>query len=446
VTSPTFLLLGAIGVSLVLLPPMLVLLDRVGRHTPDIAITLATQQLARRPASYSRLFLVLTLTLALGCFAALFNGTLATSYADRAAYLSGADLRLVEGQANATDLERQAAPLADHLSLLPGAIDGMSALRDTIAFPAGASQGDVTTLAVDPARLPRLVSWRADFAEVSLSTLLQRLQTTPTPQETLPAIVNDQVLQTTHEQIGSHFGLLLDGKISVDFVIVGTFHYFPTLEPGQMALVCDLARLLQELNRNPLLHVAPNEVWLKLAPSAPRYTAEAVMDRLANNPQHHPVQVEVQQVYDRMALAARLRNDPLHFSTAGALLLDLLVAAVLSVIGFVALFVLIVQRRAFELGVLRVLGLSWRQAGRSLAWEQVVMLCWAVAVGIGAGVALAQLALPPLSTDVMGQQLIPPFAIQVDVSTVLQMALFLAVYTAATLTEPKLIPSVHRRI
>lgn len=399
VTSPTLLLLGAIGLSLVLLPPMLTLLDRVGRRTPDIAVALATQQLARRPASYSRLFLVLTLTLALGSFAALFNGTLATSYADRAAYLSGADLRLVEGQANLPDLQRQAAPLADHLSLLPGAIDGMNALRDSVALPTGALQGNVTTLAVDPARLPRLVSWRADFANAPLSTLMQKLQTAPTPQGALPAIVDDQVIQATHDQIGSHLSLLLDGKSNVDFVIVGSFHYFPTLETGQMALVCDLSSLLQQLNRNPLLQVAPNEVWLKLAPTAPVYTAQAVMDRLASNPQHRQVQVNVQQVYDRAALAASLRNDPLHFSTAGALLLDVLVAAVLSVIGFVALFALIVQRRAFEFGVLRVLGLSWGQLSRSLGWEQIVMLCWAVAVGIGVGIVLAQLALPALSTD-----------------------------------------------
>lgn len=67
------------------------------------------------------------------------------------------------------------------------------------------------------------------------------------------------------------------------------------------------------------------------------------------------------------------------------------------------------------------------------------MLCWAVAVGIGVGIVLAQLALPALSTDTMGQRLIPPFAIQVDVQTVLQLALFLGVYTAATLTAPVVI-------
>ncbi len=150
-----------------------------------------------------------------------------------------------------------------------------------------------------------------------------------------------------------------------------------------------------------------------------------MQDRLVNNPQHKQVIVEVQQVDDRVVLLATYRNDPLHFSVSGALDLDFVVAALLSVVGFVVLFTLLAARRAFEFGVLRALGLSLRQLGRSLSWEQLTLVGAAVLLGGALGVVLAQATLPALATDQNGKAILPPFALRLDAAAALRLGVFL---------------------
>jgi ABC-type antimicrobial peptide transport system permease subunit len=432
-SAPTLLLLGAAGIGLLLLPPLLALLDRLGQRIPGISVGLALRQMARRPTPYSRLVLLLTLTIALGIFASLFSGTLVTSFGDRAAYLSGADLRLVEGQEGQPDAERIAAPLADQMQVLPGVTDGMNVFRDKGEAPSEALRfADVYTLGIDSTKYQRLGYWRSDFADQPLPALLQSLRSKVSQAGVIPAVLDDQLLADSGKHIGDQINIQLGTTVDANFLIVGTFHYFPTLDTGQYALVCDINLLVQAVNQsNALSQIAPNEVWLKLAPNAPHYTTDLVENDLINNPQHKQVIIDVQQTYDRAALTDSLRNDPLHFSISGALSLDFVVAALLSVIGFVVLFYVIAQRRAFEFGVLRAMGLSLRQLASSLSWEQITLLLSAIILGLALGIVLAQSVLPALATDETGKALLPPFATHLDVQSVVQLGLFLIACTLA---------------
>ena len=433
--APTLLLVGAAGLGLLLLPLLLMLLDRIGQRLPGISAGLALRQMARRPAPYSRLVLLLTLTIALGIFASLFSGTLLNSFTDRAAYESGADLRLVEGQANASDAARQAAPLQDQMQVLAGVTDGMNVFRAKGTAPSSVLRyADVYALGIDSTKYQSLGYWRSDFADQPLSTLMQKLRTRVSESESVPAIIDDQLLADTGKHIGDQINIELGTALAANFVIEGTFHYFPTLDTSQYAIVADVNQLLQVLNLNPLNQVTPNEVWFKLAPNAPQYTADTAQNRLVNNPEHKQVIVTVQAAYDRIALESSLRNDPLHFSISGALSLDFVGAALLSVIGFVVLFYVIAQRRSFEFGVLRAMGLSLRQLAGSLAWEQVTLLFSAILFGLGLGVVLAYSVLPALATDDTGKALLPPFATHMDVQSVVQLALFLIACALAALS------------
>jgi putative ABC transport system permease protein len=428
--SPTLLLLGAAGLGLLALPPLLGLLDRLGQHLPHVSVGLALRQMARRPTAYSRLVLLLTLTISLGIFASIFSGTLLNSFGDRAAYMTGSDLRLVEGQLGLSDAMRRAAPLEDHLTLLPGVTDGMNVFRAVGTAPSAVLRyPDITTLAVDSTKFAKLAYWRSDFADTPVSALMQDIQEAVSQQDALPAIVDDRLLNDAGLHIGDELNVELGINIDANFVIAGTFHYFPTLDTNQYALVCDITKLLNALNQGATQQgassAAPNEIWLKLAPNAPQYTADQVADRLVNNPQHKQVVVTVQEADDRAALLTSLRNDPLHFSISGALSLDFVVAALLSVIGFVVLFYLIAQRRSFEFGVLRAMGLSLRQLAGSLSLEQLTLILSAIVFGVVLGVVIANSVLPALATDDTGTPLLPPFATHIDFSSILQLSAFL---------------------
>ncbi len=426
-STPTLLLVGAAGLSLLLLPPTLVLLDHLAQRLPGIAASLASRTLARRSGRYSRLVFLLTLTISLGVFSALCYGTLGGSLDDRAAFLAGTDLRLVEGSASLPDLERQAAPLEDHLHLLPGVTDGMNVLRAQTTLSYASSTAGVTLLAIDSARFARVAFWRSDFADVSLGTLLQAIRSAPLQESTLPAIVSDQLLSQTNVHIGDQLliNLQTSQRALFPFRIAGTFHYFPTVDPGQYGIVCDLNRLLSLLNQNSSAPVTPNEVWLKLAPNAPEYTATQVEQTLFSNPEHQQVVVTVQQAYNRVALAESLRAEPLQMTLFGTFILDFLIAALLSVAGLGVLLSLLARQRTVEFGVLRAMGLSLHQLAGALGWEETTLFLCALLLGAPLGTTIAALTLPAFSFSDTGQPLIPPIVLRLNAQQLLQEGLTL---------------------
>ena len=425
--APCLVLVGVAGLTLLLIPPVLAVLDRFGQRLSLVPATLALRQMARRPTMYSRLVLLLTLTVALSVYVTLFQDTLSSSYASRAAYQSGSDLRLVEGAKDITDIARQAAPLHDHLTLLPGAQDGMSLLRAGGNVPLLGSpvQHIMSVLAVDSAAFPRLAYWRSDFADQSLPDLMARLTRPVSQPDTLPALVDDQVLSDLHLRIGSQVIVQLGFDVGANFLITGTFHYFPTLDTTGNALVCDFSRLQALVHPTSGTPLEPNEVWLKLAPNAPRYTADQVERRLVNNPQRRQVIVTIQQAYDRAALEASLRNQPLEAAFSKALLFDFIIAALVISTGLVLLLYLITQQRAFEFGVLRALGLSLRQLLGALSWEQAILTGAALLMGIPLGAIVVGLALPALSRDATGQPLLPPLTLSLHLPAFAGQGLFL---------------------
>lgn len=433
--SPTLLLLGAAGLGLLILPPLLLVLDKLGQRLPSVAVGMALRQMARRPAAYSRLVLLLSLTIALGLFASLFSGTFVNSFQDRAAYASGADLRLVEGADGTPPYDRIAAPLEDHLALLPGVTDGMNAFRSVGTIPlSNLRYPNVEALAIDSTKFTRLSYWRPDFADQSPQALMSLLLKPVNQPDALPAIVDDRLFQEAHLQLGESLDVQLGLGLNASYVVVGTYHFFPTQNTNNYALVSDVNMLLQTVKHgNPLNHTEPNEIWLKLAPNAPHYTAAMITDHFLHNAEHKQVIVGIQEIYERSSLTTSLRNDPLHFSISGALSLDFVVAALLSVVGFVVLFYLIAQRRSFEFGVLRAMGLSLRQLASSLAWEQVTLLLSAVLLGVSLGWAVSTAMLPALATDETGNPLLPPLATHINITSLVELALFLVACLAAAL-------------
>ncbi len=432
--SPSLLYLGTTGLGLLLVSPLLRLLDKLAGRKSGVFILLGLREMARRPAYYSRLVLLLSVVISLGLLASFLNGTLATSLEDRAAYMSGADLRLVESSSTG-----QKATIADQVDALPGVTAGMSALR--VSGMLTSTNSAVTVLGVESARFQQVAYWRSDFADQPLAELMQRLQTKTDSVEDVPVLVDDRVLSGINSQVATNFGLLAQFEYgaSIGLKIVGTYHYFPTLDTRESTLVCDLGRLMDALSQGSQSVTASNEVWLKLAPNAPRYTVEQVKRSFLADPQQKLVNVAVQEVYNRLALVESLSQEPLHVAVSAAFSLDFAIAALLSVLGFVVFFYLIARQRGFEFGVLRAIGLSLRQLAMSLGWEQLILLLLAFLLGVPLGVIVASLVIPGLSVDTFGNPLVPPFSAALHLQSAWQQGMFLSLCMGASLIASILI-------
>lgn len=147
IVFPALLLFTGALILLRLLPWMLRFVGWVMTKRRSMSAALPGWHLGRNPVPYGRLALLVWLTTGLGAFALTYANTLETSFDDRAAYVSGADVRV----------------LGEDVGWIP-------APQDTVATgvirTSGAPRGVVRqaeVMGVIPDEFSQIIHWRPDF-------------------------------------------------------------------------------------------------------------------------------------------------------------------------------------------------------------------------------------------------------------------------------------------
>jgi ABC-type antimicrobial peptide transport system permease subunit len=99
-------------------------------------------------------------------------------------------------------------------------------------------------------------------------------------------------------------------------------------------------------------------------------------------------------VFNRLAIEASNRADPIALGMIGALFLGSIAAAILASIGFLVTAAFMARERKGELAVLRALGERPGILARMLAIEQALLLLYGVIGGVALGLSLGWLAIP----------------------------------------------------
>jgi hypothetical protein len=144
---PALLLFTGALLLLRVLPWMLRFVGWLMVKARSMSAALPGWHLGRNPIPYGRLALLVWLTTGLGAFALTYANTLDGSFTDRAAFVSGADLRVVGDNAGFI------APPED--------TDATAVLRTNGAPRQSTRQAEV--LAVRPEQFASIVEWRSDF-------------------------------------------------------------------------------------------------------------------------------------------------------------------------------------------------------------------------------------------------------------------------------------------
>ena len=99
-------------------------------------------------------------------------------------------------------------------------------------------------------------------------------------------------------------------------------------------------------------------------------------------------------VFNRSAIEASNRADPIALGVLGALFLGAIAAAALASIGFLVTAAFMARERKSELAILRALGERPGILARMLAIEQVLLLTYGLVGGVALGLVLGWLAIP----------------------------------------------------
>ena len=188
-----------------------------------------------------------------------------------------------------------------------------------------------------------------------------------------------------------------------DFVTaVGTVDRFPTLYPGQDFVVVDRDTLLRRLAAAGNRQALPDELWMRLSGDS-----TSVVRTLRSD-------VAVDSVTDRASLAAAAQHDPLRVALDANLLVGFAAALLMAAAGFGLHFLIANRRRSSEYAILRANGLPQATVTRSVLVEQLVMVSFALPVGLVIGLATAWALLPALELGTRPIDVFPPAAFVVD--------------------------------
>lgn len=127
-------------------------------------------QMARRPIFYNHLLILVTLTTGIGWFSATYGATLSRSIQDRVSYDTAADFTIERtGNFPVRDLD-----LLEALFVKTDGVQSVTTVLDT-QVKLGASNSDVSLLAIDPRNAGNIVYFREDFSTSTMTDLMVSL-------------------------------------------------------------------------------------------------------------------------------------------------------------------------------------------------------------------------------------------------------------------------------
>ncbi len=368
-------------------------LTRLGGRFFGVSVLLGLRQIGRQPGQYTRLVLLLTLTLALGTFAASVAKTLDRNYNDRVYYQTGSDLLLVEsGTFDELSETWSFQPVGDHLEVQ--ALRNVSRVFRTTGNANITGRGrpqEVKIMGTDPPDFARVAWWREDFADRHFVALLNGLSG-----DEKGAIVDRKFLNEFKLKVGDSLVVNVKQK-PVDFTITGVVDYWPTLWPDtERFFVVNLDYLFDQIGASPY------DVWAETdGVTPPQQIAEQLRER----------DFIVSRFVDARETALRLRDDPGRTGIFGILTVGFIVAALLTVLGFMLYSFLSAKRRMQQLGILRAMGLSIRQLISLFCFEQGFLIFLGMLVGTLLGVLTGKLFIPFLQIRSEAHAGIPKFVV-----------------------------------
>ena len=402
--TPALLLLSGGLLLLRVIPLAASLGARLASRGRGITAMLAFAQIERTPGRYTRMTLLLVLSVGLGLFALTFDASLAQNVHDRTAYAAGADVRMMLNPSIST---QQTGPYITHLKTLPGVEDATPLYRTY-----GSTSIDLGNLAVDIlgvdsttfAGVANPLSWRADYAAQSLPTLMNQMQAhrvaagSEIAAHPVWAIVGDAFAQQLRLKVGDRFQLgVSDIPFSTPSFVVGAIvQDFPTLYPQRAPggfVVVDLNDLdgLIAAQSEASATVGPNEFWLRTTDNAAQHVALLhALDR-----QQYDLSLNSVDSYRDDLLKAQA--NPTSGGMRGLLLIGAITAALLAVLGSLVQAVMAARQRTTQFAIFRTLGMASRQLTGLLLGEQTVVYLFGLIGGTILGLILTTATWPFLT-------------------------------------------------
>jgi len=357
---------------------------------------------------------MLILCLSIGVFYASLAKSADAWLVDRRRYEVGSDLTFrppvsEDNGNNVRVLEQAVSYGEDSLSQLPISeyekLEGVEGAMPVGEYEATLRIGRAFSygrlLGIDRLRFPQIAYYRADYSSHSLGELMNRLGSRFNGL-LMPTDVANRLQLLEGERVRLEVLIEDDHRRPFEFVLMGTFDYFPTMFPQEGALfVANLAYLQMET-----AGLLPYGIWLRIAPDANSEEVAGEVVRYA--------QLGLEAVGDLPRLLSEDQARLERVGVFGMLSVSFVAGAFLSALGLLVHSAASMRAHTLRFAVLQALGLTRIEVMLTVLVEYALTLLYSISSGAALGIIGARLYVPLFQLTEEGGVPIPPFISLID--------------------------------
>ncbi|MFD0681695.1 MULTISPECIES: ABC transporter permease [unclassified Paenibacillus] len=454
---PALFILGASFLLLRIYPWLVRLIYQAGRRwwPPSLYSTLL--QVGRSITQYQAIMVFLSVTLATGLFSASAARTINKNADEKIMYGNGADITMSvkwEDDAPPPSMGNEGGGEPDPTELLvakkkvqfseppflpftqlPGVEHAAKVFtKSNAAFTIGKERGTATLMGIDTDDFGNTAWLRNGLLDHHFNDYLNVLASSPS------AVLISRTLADQHNvKVGDNLYASWDGVESTMFNVFGIVDYWPSWNPNPLfsdksavstTSAGSAANAKNKKIKAPMLIVGhlsyihnnmalePYDVWLTLKPGA---KSQELYDALEEK------KIPVTKLNDAKQELIRSKNDPFLLAINGVMTLGFIISIVISFFGFLLYWVLSLSGRVLQFGILRAMGISFRQLIMMLIGEQLLTSGAAVAIGMLTGNLTSRFFVPMFQLSMQTSSQVPPFLVTFDPRDQLQLYIIVSI-------------------
>lgn len=260
------------------------------------------------------------------------------------------------------------------------------------------STSNVQLMTIVPSDFSKVCKFEDRLLPVQLNNYLNALA------EYTPGVILSSSFKSYGLELGDTVECKWGGNESFEVTILAFVDYWPGLSPYKEAKnggYMDFAVMNYDYV-NVQTSMEPYEVWFKLKDGASVQEFYDSIDEAGIKPL--TLESASQQTIEK-------KNDPMLQGMNGALTLGFIIIMVMCIIGFLIYWILSIKSRTLQFGILRAMGMKFREIIMMIVYEQLLVSGVAIFAAIFIGGITSDLFVPLFQSIFDASQSVPPFAV-----------------------------------
>ena len=378
------------------------------------------------------LMLFLIVTFSLGIFSANTARTINTQKEDRIYYSTGADIRLKEYWQETTTSD-ESMTTTGYVERDFGRFEELTGVKtatrvlinEKAKFTVDkTTASNVTLMAIEPYKFASAAWFRNDLLPVHWWNYTNALQDYPS------GIIISRALADAFEiELGEIVEVKWSGNDTLDTAVVAVVDYWPGINPNETQKKIVSPAEERERSRNEendeteepsasyaskyfmimnynyiynITDIEPYEVWIDLEDGA---TSEQLYNDITEK------RIPIEYITDSSQRLIAEKNKPQLQGMNGALTMSFVIIMIMTIIGFLIYWILSIRSRTLQFGILRAMGVTFREIIGIIGYEQILVSGVSIAMSFIIGGITSDLFVPLFRSMYNPIDQVPPFRV-----------------------------------